>query len=124
MYRVIGLNIEKFLNTHVYGGNCDFEYEDKTDDKFHIIVKDINNDRYFDITLYESYGECGSGWCSASYGECQVTEVSPNTPFSHCPKFPIITNNLEIKQTEYCKDFYLEGDSEDEDLLITVVNID
>lgn len=67
-YRVIGLREELYIGKEVTGHNCDFDYTD-TEMTRHVIlmVSEIDGHKV-ELLLEEQQGECGSGWCCASYG--------------------------------------------------------
>ena len=76
-FKVYGLAVEKYVGTVTYGHNCDFTDEPEVLNRVVVLAK--NKDKYWDglrryvkITLEESFGECGSGWTTASWGHCDV----------------------------------------------------
>lgn len=70
---IIGLNIEKYIQEYYVGHNTDFEKETRQADKFHLFFKD--NDKKYEILLYENYDICVSGWTTASYGMMKFREI-------------------------------------------------
>jgi hypothetical protein len=63
--KIIGLRIEKYIDTEVSGHNCNFDYQDVGFEK-HIICGVLSDKRKVEIELSRSEGECGSGWTTAS----------------------------------------------------------
>lgn len=91
--RVLGLTVMKFVGEMTTGHNCDFTQEPQEQEKY--ILHCINDDHTcisFDITLEECYGECGSGWCTASWGYMTMknTTNSAKMPWTHKIKEKVI----------------------------------
>ena len=95
MLRVVGLFEEIFVNNDCVGSNCEYEYPEMMDTKYHVFVRNERDD-LFDITLYNSFNECPSGWCPASYGNCEVQRLTKPHPFTHTPVREIIIDGLTI----------------------------
>lgn len=74
-YEVLGLRIEQFVGESVSGHNCDFDYEPEIFIKHILLLKDMSGYKY-EYSLWQSEGECGSGWCSATFGESQLRQVN------------------------------------------------
>lgn len=81
MLRVLGLTVEKYVGEHIEGFNCDFERSPQEMDRYYIHVVNEYNIHY-EIELEEYYGECGSGWCTASWATMVVRD-SCNRPWTH-----------------------------------------
>ena len=91
--KVVGLFVEKYIDADVSGHNGDFEYVPMETEKYHLLVtkplpRGNRNARYV-ITVWTDYGECGSGWCTASFGHMEVKRVDHFGPFTHRPKQPL-----------------------------------
>lgn len=88
-YKVVGLRNEIFSTQSVSGHNCDFQYEDGEKTK-HIIQAIRESDGSLcEIILYETEGECGSGWTTASFGHMEIEPVE-HFGHSHYKCFPPI----------------------------------
>ena len=74
-HKIIGLREELYIGKEVSGHNCDFEYTDKQMTR-HIILMISDDGDKVELLLEEEEGECGSGWCSASYGVYSWNVVS------------------------------------------------
>jgi hypothetical protein len=74
-YKVCGLREELYIGQEVTGHNCDFEYTDAVMTRHVLLLKSIADGTKVELTLMESQGECGSGWCTASYGEFEWNVV-------------------------------------------------
>ena len=74
-YKVVGMREEKYVGKAVYGHNCNFIYEDEEMTRHIILLTDRRGNCNFELTLQEDQGECGSGWCMASYGVCTFKQV-------------------------------------------------
>lgn len=68
MFKVIGLREEKYIGQVVSGHNCDFEYTDEELTRHVFLLKGVDGSKV-ELTLEDVFGECGSGWCTATYGE-------------------------------------------------------
>lgn len=96
---VKGLTVIKYVGKTVSGHNCDFEYEPADMEKYiiHCIESNSRCSHRVDICLDESYGECGSGWCTASWGEITFDYHPHNMPWTHKVKKPIF---IDIEDTD------------------------
>ena len=72
--KVIGLNIEKYIGKSVSGHNGDFDYQD-ADFERKIIYLEYEGGGKYEVVLFKEEGECGSGWCTASFGKVLVHEI-------------------------------------------------
>jgi hypothetical protein len=81
---VVGLMVEKYIGTTCEGFNCDFEYVSEEMERYHLMLR-CGNTRY-KLSLENEYGECGSGWCPASWGRMTLMPVDHFGPFTHRPK--------------------------------------
>lgn len=84
-YVVIGLLVEKYIGNVVYGHNCNFETVQEELEKFHIFCREEETGDLYKVSLWETYGECGSGWTTATYGNYTITKVEHIEPFTHRP---------------------------------------
>ena len=88
--KIVGLRVEKFINKFVSGHNCDFTYYPAEDEKYTIFVRDVDRPSCkYAIRLKNEYGECGSGWCTASWGSCVVEYLYDSEPFGPFNYIPI-----------------------------------
>lgn len=71
---VVGLRDEIYQGEEVSGHNCDFEYA-MVDKVRHIILLKTTWGEKYELSLWEEEGECGSGWCTASWGYCDFRQV-------------------------------------------------
>lgn len=113
MFKVIGLVIEKYIGRIVEGHNCHFNYEDAELERYHLFLLGRYNQR-FELTLWEEFGECGSGWTTAVWGCWEFKRVPEFGPFTHRP---IRDTKIELPVDEYGIPFIKEqrfGGSETE----------
>ena len=75
---LIGMEIEKYIGTVVEGFNCDFDYIDRELTRYRLIFRDSS------LLVYESFGECYSGYTTASWGVWEWD--TKRHPFSYRPK--------------------------------------
>lgn len=83
--KIVAMKEEKYIGIVVEGHNCDFEYKDAELTR-HILFGVLSDGRKVKITLSNSYGECGSGWTTASWGEIKVEFVDRFGGYTHRPK--------------------------------------
>lgn len=88
---IIGLEIEKYVGAIVKGHNCDFEYEEAELKRYRLVFKSG-----WSLVLWEEYGECSSGWSTASWGNWEWRTV--RKPFSYVPQSGPM--EAEIKEGE------------------------
>lgn len=108
MYRVVGLREEKYVGKVVDGHNCDFTYTDEVLERHVILLVDKDTGDKVELTLEEEYGECGSGWCTASYGNYVWDKVATFAGKTHTVKeeYLIDVNESLLKSDDYnCKLF-------------------
>jgi hypothetical protein len=87
--KIIGLRIEKYVGQVVSGHNCDFEYNDEVLEK-HILCGIKEDGTKIEIELSEEYGECGSGWTTASWAYIEIKEVDRFNGYTFKPIKPLI----------------------------------
>ena len=88
-YKIIGLREELYIGQEVSGHNCDFEYTDIEMTRHVILMVSEEDDTKVELTLEEEQGECGSGWCSASYGRYSWENVDTFAGKTHTLTNPI-----------------------------------
>lgn len=101
--KIIGLRIEKYIDQIVSGHNCDFTYTDSEFER-HVLCALKEDNSKIEITLSYSEGECGSGWCTASYGHISVIHVDKFNGYTHIP-----LTNLTIPEFKE-SDEYINND--------------
>lgn len=84
-FTIIGLNIIYYVDDVVYGHNCDFTTEPEELEKYALYLKDENKE-YWKLELWVEYGECGSGWTTASWGFANFYKIKHLEPFGYKPK--------------------------------------
>ena len=73
-FLVLGLRDEIYKGVQVDGHNCDFEYTD-VDKVCHVILLKTPCGEKYELSLWDEEGECGSGWCTAYYGQYELKKV-------------------------------------------------
>ena len=109
MLKIVGLLVKKIINDDCEGHNCDFTYKKIEDEEYVLMCEDIFHiDEYgkeyhnkYEITLRSEYGECGSGWTTASYGFADIKPVNNFRPWNYKPKQQIILENISIKEMNF-----------------------
>jgi hypothetical protein len=91
---IIGLRIEKYIGKNICGHNCDFEYYDDELER-HVFCAITKENKKVEITLSEEYGECGSGWTTASWGYITVEEVARFNGYTHKPRKRLIIDDID-----------------------------
>jgi len=108
---VIGLLIEKYIGR-----------DEGFDSDGEVRIADVESERYilmlkrgfakFELTLWNSYGMCPSGWTTASWGNYRIKKVNNFRPFSHVPTEEIILEGATIENEE---GYFLVGECNDSD---------
>lgn len=83
-YKVAGMREETFMGQYCDGHNCDFTYTDAELPKK--IICCTKGDKKYEIGLYEEYGECPSGWTTASWGHIEMRQVEEFGEITKIPK--------------------------------------
>lgn len=97
--KIKGLRLEKYITTGEYS---DGNYEDaETIEEDRYVLYCIGDYNYkYEVTLWNSYSECYSGWCGASYGNIDIKEVEEFANITHTPikelSFEIDVDNKDI----------------------------
>ena len=78
------------------------------------------NNLKYEVALWTEYGDCPSGWCSASWGHCEVRRVDSFIGSTHKPvkelSFEIETTECGFEDTIYNAEndvFYVDGYGDD-----------
>jgi hypothetical protein len=100
---IVGKKEEKYIGEMCEGFNCNFRYYD-TELTRDIICIECEGKR-FEVTLETSYGECCSGWTTASTGHIHIKEVECFGKLTHRSKLtkPIHVANDFILWEEYIR---------------------
>lgn len=111
--QLIGATTRQKMITKCSGHNCKFEYSKELEEVPVLVFKSEGENyygEYFTITLWETEGECGSGWTTAAWGCYEIKREK--VPFDEVPigeysKIKIFTTDWEH--------FSLRDEDEDED---------
>lgn len=103
-FKIIGLRVEKYKKQICSGHNCDFTYGEEIADKHTLLLLDNDNNKV-ELSLHEEEGECGSGWCVASWAYMNIEKVDNFRGYTHKPKRNLIIC-LDINSR--IKDYYCE----------------
>lgn len=113
-FTIIGLKLHYFIGDDVYdSGQPRFTYFKKEIERYVIcltrkIGKSLNPDMY-ELTLYESYGECYSGWTTATWGNYSLSRVNAFGAMTHVINTPttitVELNNDKFPNTYSCDVF-------------------
>ena len=95
--------------------------DDELDDSAGYILNCISeNNLKYEVSLWTEYGDCPSGWCSASWGHCEVKLVDSFIGSTHKPikdlSFEIGTKEGDIGDTIYNAEnniFHVDSDGDD-----------
>ena len=79
-----GLRVEKYIGKQIEGHNCDFNYYPEEQERYVFNCLGALGQK-FELILSKGYGECGSGWCSASWGNAELREVQVFNGTTHRP---------------------------------------
>ena len=113
-FTIVGLTIEKYIGEMVEGHANVFTYTDQEMERYVLQIQ--KNDLKYLLTLETAYGECMSGWTSASWGIKSITEVDYFENPDYIPgSVAIISDDIEkhIKKFE-CEYFTYDNYGDDE----------
>lgn len=114
-YEIVGLRKEIYIGESVSGSNCDFDYEPAEMIRDVLLLKDIFGNKS-ELTLSTTEGECGSGWCTATWGEYEWVDVNIFAGKTHNPIKPIFfetKTEQELDDCFECDAFYFSDDGGD-----------
>lgn len=103
---VVGANHNFYIDKEVTGSNCDFDYINAEFNSNTIFFIAENNDKYA-LKLWLEEGECGSGWCAASYGFAELTMVKG--AFQGINLLPTKKMTVDMNELLKFKDIGMEG---------------
>ena len=106
MFRIVGLREEKYVGQVVKGHNCDFTYSDEVLKRHVILAVSEATDKKVELTLSEEYGECGSGWCTASWGKWEYKDVETFAGKTHTTKYSVPLVDLRDDCENFQCDFF------------------
>lgn len=89
------MRVDHYLDNMVSGHNTDFVYELEWFKQYTLMGILSNNDK-IEIELSESFGECGSGYTTASFGHMRVCRVKKFSAYNMLP-----VNKIEIDDVNY-----------------------
>lgn len=102
-YIVVGLRVEKYMGQAVSGHNCHFDYTPEERERHVLLLVREQDQQKMELSLWTVDGECGSGWCTASYGESEYKEVDLFACKTHtCTPFTV---DVDLDQ-----DFKIQAD--------------
>jgi hypothetical protein len=85
-FLVLGMRVIQFTNDRLSGHNMNFTSEQFSDQKYEIICLDQETSQFHMMTCKTTHGMCGSGWCTASWGCIEATEVAEVGSLHYIPK--------------------------------------
>ncbi|QEM43306.1 hypothetical protein CHOTACABRAS_252 [Bacillus phage Chotacabras] len=103
MIRILAMRIEKYVGKSVSGHNCNFEYTDTVKTRHVLLGLDKHNNKLL-ITLWDEEGECGSGWCTASFGRITVEQVLRFEGYTHKAKDMLMIPDINMDMDYYGED--------------------
>ena len=103
--KVVGLREEKYIGKKVSGHNCEFEYYDTELTRHTLCLLDVHTNKKYELTLSASYGECGSGWTTASFGQAIMVSVPKFNGFGYLPK----DSELSIDLSDHARELYTDS---------------
>lgn len=96
MIRILAMRKEKYVGKSVSGHNCNFEYTDTVKERHVLLGLDNHNNKLL-ITLWDEEGECGSGWCTASFGHITVEHVDRFEGYTHRAKDMLMIPDIDTE---------------------------
>ena len=93
--KIVGMRKEFYIGEVTVGHNCGFEDEFAELNKYHLFGV-LENGNKIQITLYEEYGTCYSGWTTASWGVMKVKYANEGFGIiTHVPKEDIVIPDIK-----------------------------
>lgn len=86
--KIIGERKEEYEGEVCEGSNCDFQYS-KTNLTKDVICIECEGKKY-EIAMHNTYGECPSGWTTASWSFMEIREVKEFKKMTHKIKKPTV----------------------------------
>lgn len=110
MYKVVGVREEIYIGEEVSGHNCDFEYTEAEMTRHVILLVEQDTQQKVELTLSELQGECGSGWCTASWGQWDWNQVDTFAGKTHTLKQEVLLDVTEDMYEFECDLFSFDYD--------------
>lgn len=96
-YLLVGASKMLYMGTSCSCDSMDFNYEPKQMEKVYLhLLQPTTYDKY-EVVLWESEGECPSGWCYASWGHFSLNKVES---FTNSPTYNCQPTLVDVAQTE------------------------
>lgn len=117
LFIVLGAYNTSVMGDHVEGHNCDFEYTQAPFTHYHIILQNKKTGQLIKVTIYDSEGECGSGWTTASFGNMEQSSVDESVfeEINYVPRYEMsISSELFDNPEEFeCCAFSYSANGDD-----------
>ncbi|MDK0621495.1 hypothetical protein P5E90_11695 [Clostridium perfringens] len=104
--KIIGMRVEKYFRQTCEGHNCDFEYGKTLDDKHTLLGVDIDTNNKYEVEFTYEEGECGSGWCVASWANIEIKQVNNFRGYTHKPIKELIVDIDLCEDEEDLEELY------------------
>ena len=96
-YLLVGAYKQLYMATGCSGHNQNFNYESKQMEKVFLhLLQPTTYDKY-EVVLWGSEGECGSGWTTATWGHFKLNKVNS---FTNPPTYNCQPTLVDVAQTE------------------------
>lgn len=105
MFSIVGLQKINYIGKGISGRNCDFTYYDQDMVKYIIQLENKENKlNKFQLELSEKYGECYSGWTTATYGMVSFIKVNEFDEPTHVPK-KNFNSYIDLEVSDFSSDY-------------------
>ena len=87
-FKIISARVLSIVRPITEGHNCDFTDVPMSVKEYEIILEEQGRSwgtQLWQLHLSSSSGQCGSGWCTASWGHYELRRVSDRGPATHLP---------------------------------------
>lgn len=96
-YLLVGAYKQLYMGTGCSAHNQNFNYESRQMEKVFLhLLQPTTYDKY-EVVLWGSEGECGSGWTTASWGHSSLNKVDS---FTNPPTYNCQPTLVDVNQTE------------------------
>ena len=97
-FKVLGRNVEPFMGESCEGSNCNFTYTETEFERHVIVIQNVESQQLYLLKLWHSEGQCGSGWCVATWGHKEVEEID------EIPEMEFVANDDGLIGNEFLSD--------------------
>ena len=119
-FKVVGMKKHYYIGKNIDGHNCKFTYHDEEMVKYILCL--VSENKKYELSLYETFDQCYSGWTTASFGNAEIYLVSDFGALTHVPKkeaeetikIPRVNDELSLWSLYHCPFFKFSENGKDD----------